>query len=53
MESGNCDIEEFFLVVEAPEGVVALHVPRCGGERSTAGVLIDSPWTDDWKLPCW
>lgn len=52
MESRNCDIEEFVLVVEAMKGVIALHVPRCCGKRSTAGILIDFPWADNGKFPC-
>lgn len=53
MKSGNCDVKEFVLVVEAVEGVIPLHISRCCGKRSTAGIFIDSPWTDNWKLPCW
>lgn len=53
MKSGNCDVKEFVLVVEAMEGVMPLHVPRGCGKRGTAGVFIDSPWTDNGKLPCW
>lgn len=53
MKSGNCDIKEFVLVVEAMKGVITLHVSRRRGKCSTAAIFIDSPWTDNWKLPCW
>lgn len=53
MKSGNCNIKEFFLVVETVEGVIPLHISRRCGKSSTAGIFIDSPWADYWKLPCW
>lgn len=53
MKSGNGDVKEFVLVVEAMKGVITLHVSRRCGKCSTAAIFIDSPWTDNWKLPCW
>lgn len=50
MKPRDCDIKESVLVVEAVEGVVALHVSRGCGKRGTAGVLVDFPWADNWEL---
>lgn len=50
MKPRDCDIKESVLVVEAVEGVVALHVSRGGGKRGAAGVLVDFPWADHWEL---
>lgn len=52
MKPRDCDIKESVLVVEAVEGVVALHVSRGCGKCGTAGVLVDFPWADNWELSC-
>lgn len=52
MKPRDCDVKESVLVVEAVEGVVALHVSRGCGKRGAAGVLVDFPWADNWELSC-